>query len=99
MRGILQDIWKVCPWYIKWMMGVIVIPNLIINTFIFFVYILPWHTTSLNAHTNPIREVIDAKLNGMIGQQTFQNKIILERMERFDQHQSLMYQTILQKVP
>lgn len=87
------------PLWVQLYLGMVLLPNILLNaTLVYFIF-LPWHHNSIQASITPMKEARDVQINNMLKVQEVQNKAIISQLKQFHQHQSIMYQALLSRQP
>lgn len=97
MIGKILELWNSFPSWIKWPLAIIVIPNLIILSILFFTLFIPWHHASIMATITPIEERRELQIQNLVQVQTLQYEGVKGTLQRIEQHQAIMYQALLNK--
>ena len=93
--GTLLGWFKKIPWYLQAVLGVIVVPNLIINGIIVYFYGLPWHSTKIHATIMTYEQRRDVQIATIIQRQLYVDQTTADSIKRIEQHQGVMYQALL----
>jgi ABC-type bacteriocin/lantibiotic exporter with double-glycine peptidase domain len=93
----LKYIWEKTPWYFKWVLGIIVVPNIIVNAIIFVFWFSPWLNNNVEGKILRQKEIRDIQINAMVETQSIQNEAIIERLDTLNQHQSLVLSELIRR--
>lgn len=93
----LTYLWSKTPWYLKWVLGIIVIPNLIVNAIIVLLYVLPWYANDLGSAIHDSEARRDVQITHILEMQAQQNKSTLEYLGKLDIQQNIMYSEMLRR--
>lgn len=97
--GVLLEWFKKIPWYLQAVLGVIVVPNLIINGIIVFFWGLPWQAQNIHATIHPYEERRDTQIAGIQERQLLIDQVTSDSIKRIEQHQGIMYQALISRQP
>jgi len=95
--GVLVSGWKKLPWWIQFPVAILIAPNLIVNTVLFYAFIIPFFTQQFHTLARPYKEKRDEQISRIMEINQIQYKTIIERMDRQEHHQSLMYAEMLRR--
>ena len=95
--GTLLGWFKKIPWYLQAILGVIVLPNLIINGIIVFFYGLPWQSQMVHGTIRTYEDKRDAQISTIVKIQMIRDQNTSDSIRRIEQHQGLMYQALLNR--
>lgn len=98
MGSVLAFIWsnfKTLPKWGKWYFVIVCLPNLIGFLLLTYFFLFPWYKADLHATITPMRQLRDQQIAHIIEVQQLQNNKTNETLSRIEQHQSLLYQTML----
>lgn len=87
------------PSWVKWYLALIVGPNLIVFSILFYFIVIPWYRSDLHATITPMREMRDMQIKNILEVQALQNDRTNATLSRIEQHQSMMYQAMLNRAP
>lgn len=90
-------LWSKCPAWARWAMFVLVVPNLIINTFIFFRWVKPWYVSDVHATIQTYKEKRDTEILSIVTKQEFQNQMTSDSLKRIEQHQGLIFAELIRR--
>jgi hypothetical protein len=97
MFGKFFELWGKFPAWIRWPLLIIVAPNLVILSVLFFTMFVPWLDHRIDANVKPWRDQQDLKTTHLIEVQTLQYQTITQSIQRIEQHQGVMYQALLDR--
>lgn len=91
MKSVLSFIWDKTPWWVKW-------PGILLGTPTMLVlYFLSWHSSSIHSAIIPYERARDAQIKSIEEKQAIQLQSINENLKRIDQHQTLMFEAMLNR--
>jgi hypothetical protein len=97
MIGRILDLWDSIPTWIKWPIAIIIVPNLVVTSLIFFIWGVPWFNSAIDARIMPLAEKRDLKIQAIVREQTMQFETVNTSLQRIEQHQAIMYQALLER--
>ena len=94
---VLYDWFKKIPWYIQAVLGLIVVPNMIINGIIVFFWGLPWQNQMVHGTIRTYEEKRDMQISHILERQVLIDQSTSDSIKRIEQHQAVIYQTLLSR--
>lgn len=88
---------KKVPWYLQIYLGLVLIPNIIMNALLVYFIFLPWHYSSIQAQVTPLSDTINREVLHIVERQDMRDANTSESIKRIEQHQGLMYQALLNR--
>lgn len=89
------ELWGKLPAWIRWPLIIIVAPNLIILSILFFTLFVPWHYATIDATILTYKEKRDLQIENMIQTQKLQYESLNTSLTRIEEHQKIMYKALL----
>lgn len=93
----LFEWFKKIPWYVQAVIGLIVVPNMIINGIIVFFWGLPWQSQMVHGTIRTYEEKRDLQISRIQERQLLIDQTTSESIKRIEQHQGIMYQALISR--
>ena len=101
MMGLMKQVagwlWGNTPWWIKGVLALVVLPNLIINAVIAYFYGVPWQDNRIHATIHTYEEKRDDQIARILDRQAWNYQSTTDSIKRIEQHQGIMYQALLNR--
>lgn len=88
---------KKIPWYLQIYLGLVLLPNLIMNSLLVYFFFIPWHHSSIQAQVTPVSDAINTEILHIVERQNIRDLNTADSIKRIEQHQGLMYQALLNR--
>ena len=95
--GIFIAGWKKLPWWVQIPMALLIGPNFIVNTVVFYAFVVPFFTQQFHVMARPYKEARDNQIKEIVLTNRFQYQAINQRLDALQQHQSLMMAELLRR--
>ncbi len=90
-------VWTKCPRWITYPLLITVGPNLIVNLLLFYFVLIPFFAQQWNVLAQPDKNLRDNQIKEIVLTNNFQYQQLTQRMDTFQQHQSLMMSELLRR--
>ncbi len=97
MKEIITWTISKCPWWLKFYLIVVVLPNLIVVGIFFYFLFMPWHYSSIHATIIPYEEKRDIEISTILLKQEFLNTSVNDSLKRIEQHQGMIFAEMLRR--
>jgi len=97
IKQALGWLWINTPWWIKGLLALVVVPNLVINAIIAYFYGVPWQDNRIHATIHTYEEKRDIQISRILERQDMRDQATIDSIKRIEQHQGIMYQALLNR--
>lgn len=91
----IVDKWLGLPRLVQYFLGFLVIPNIVIGVLLFIFIAAPWIKSEIRASSLDNQARTEIIIKALDDKQNLRNDAIVDRLDRIDTHQNIMFQSIL----
>lgn len=91
---VFKWVWN-SPIWVKAYVAIVLLPNLVLHCLLLYFFLVPWYEADVQAKIMTVKEKRDIQISQLIERQTKVNEVMNDNILRFERHQTLLMQAVL----